>query len=372
MQVAPADARQELREGTAAKFEARVADADQQGADLRYQWLLDGSATASGPVWEFTPAAADAGRRHEVKVVATAGTRRLEHAWEVDVIAVNRAPSIVSARPAEATVTLDQGDAVRLSVETSDPDLERGDRLAFVWRRNGATVRDVGGPSYELRDPRDGEEVSVAVADAEGLSGGTHSWRLALRPPPPPPNRPPRIVSRVPADGRLSLAEGDATAFSIRAEDPDRGEPLQLVWYLDGAEVARGETWRFTAPATRAARSRHRVEAEVSDPAGLSAPRAAWDVEVTGRPPRFTRSEPSAKRPLRASAGARLGPAPRAGGVDRRARPAQRSDLLDHRGGAAADRARTERCGRAAPGGRARAAGRRPDGGGRPSLARPV
>lgn len=103
--------------------------------------------------------------------------------------------------------------------------------------------------------------------------------------PEPMRNRAPRIVSRRPAArDRVRVAEGQSVELSVRATDRNPDDRLTYVWLVDGRrqKTSGGPRWRFVAPYGEAGAT-HTVEVEVSDRAGLKAPRASWTLDVLPR-----------------------------------------------------------------------------------------
>ena len=80
----------------------------------------------------------------------------------------------------------------------------------------------------------------------------------------------------------LRVTEGAALDFGVRAASEKRDARLAYAWFVDGRRVGRRERWRFLAPPAATATA-HTVEVQVSDGAGLKAPRVSWTVGVTPR-----------------------------------------------------------------------------------------
>ncbi len=286
----PAGETATVKEGQRLRFEAAVAQPDAQ-PDLQLRWSLDGEEVGRGPSWEWAPGFDDGGRTRTVQVVATSQGRQLEQSWPVKVVNVDRPPVIASAAPDAGTVTVEAGAAQTFALKASDPDAD--DRLTYTWERNGKRVASGAQPELTLRDASDGDQVSVSVTDQDGASAGTRSWKLAVKSPVPAEPQPPRIVAQTPAaKGRLAVEEGRSIDFGLKVTDPDPKQKLAYAWFVDGRPVGTGKTLRFEAPSLDQAKVAQRIEAEVSDAAGLKSGRVGWDVDVLWSPPEISRIEP--------------------------------------------------------------------------------
>ncbi|HOX07162.1 MAG TPA: Ig-like domain-containing protein [Planctomycetota bacterium] len=174
-----------------------------------------GTLTGTAPNVTYVPAADYSGadsftfRASDGKATSNVAT------VTVTVTPVNDPPLIDSAMPAEATLTINVGDAVTFEVYASDPD---GNALSYAWTRAGAaaggnsasytftgTAADVGGT----------RTVAVTVADGKGGTA-VWSWQVAVLP-----------VNRAPvaANQAVSTNEDTARAIVLSATDAD-GNPL--------------------------------------------------------------------------------------------------------------------------------------------------
>jgi len=101
--------------------------------------------------------------------------------------------------------------------------------------------------------------------------------------PEPVPHVAPRIVSHSPRRrDALRVTEGTALDFDVRASAEDPDAALAYAWFVDGRRVGRQRRFRFVTPPAATATT-HAVEVEVSDDAGLKAPRLSWTVDVAPR-----------------------------------------------------------------------------------------
>src|SRR5438445_22618 len=81
----------------------------------------------------------------------------------------------------------------------------------------------------------------------------------------------PRIVGRWPRQrDAISVTEGAAVEFGVRAADQDPDGGITYEWLMDGRSVGRRPTWRFVAPPAATATT-HTVAVRVSSTAGRTA-----------------------------------------------------------------------------------------------------
>src|SRR5207249_1695241 len=135
------------------------------------------------------------------------------------------------------------------------------------------------GPADDEEPPAAPAAVPDRIASAQAAAGAGDAIEK------PRPARPaaPRIVSRWPRQrDAISVTEGAAVEFGVRAADQDPDGGLAYAWFMDGRSVGRRPTWRFVAPPAATATT-HTVAVRVSSTAGWTAPRVWWTVGVTPR-----------------------------------------------------------------------------------------
>ena len=215
---------------------------------------------------------------------ATASRRRLPIASVMLIGAVGlaaswpilRAPTVVPAAPDAASRPVDPPAASALPSATAilepAPEPASPGPVALVADEEApapaapATVPDPVAPPQEAGQTDAAARETPAVAEPE-----------------PVPHVAPRIVSRWPRRrDALRVTEGAALDFGVRAASEKRDARLAYAWFVDGRRVGRRERWRFLAPPAATATA-HTVEVQVSDGAGLKAPRVSWTVGVTPR-----------------------------------------------------------------------------------------
>ena len=123
----------------------------------------------------------------------------------------------------------------------------------------------------------------VAPAEEASQPNAPAGETVASTKPEPVPHVAPRIVSHSPRRrDALRVTEGTALDFNVRASAEDPDAALAYVWFVDGRRVGRQRRFRFVTPPAATATT-HAVGVEVSDDAGLKAPRLSWTVDVAPR-----------------------------------------------------------------------------------------
>jgi hypothetical protein len=113
-------------------------------------------------------------------------------------------------------------------------------------------------------------------------------------PPILPVNRAPQIVTVAPQSQSVRLAAGATQQFTVSLTDPDTGQSIEALWFLDGKKVAQGPEWTF-APPPGASAGEHSLTMTATDAEG-AAVEQRWVVTVTRDvppPPRITRTQPA-------------------------------------------------------------------------------
>src|SRR2546428_672577 len=150
-----------------------------------------------------------------------------------------------------------------------------GSRGAPVRRLREGGPRAPPGPAAAPAGAAPAEEASRPNAPAGETAASTK--------PEPVPHVAPRIVSHSPRRrDALRVTEGTALDFDVRASAEDPDAALAYVWFVDGRRVGRQRRFRFVTPPAATATT-HAVGVEVSDDAGLKAPRLSWTVDVAPR-----------------------------------------------------------------------------------------
>src|SRR5262245_2898159 len=108
-----------------------------------------------------------------------------------------------------------------------------------------------------------------------------------------PTLEPPRIVARKPSGRTVTAPEGGGVEVSAQVDRAAAERGTRYRWLVDGDEVGNRPAWRFVAPPVQAARTQFRVEAQVTDVDGRTAPPTAWTVDVVWTTPALTKPVPA-------------------------------------------------------------------------------
>src|SRR5437016_5483477 len=211
--------------------------------------------------------------------VPAASRRRLSIAGVIVIAAVGLAASWPILRSITVVPAAPEGasDAASRPVEQPGPATEAA---ALPRPEPVAPVADEEAPA-----PPAPAAVLDRVAPAEEASqpNAPAGETVASTKPEPVPHVAPRIVSHSPRRrDALRVTEGTALDFAVRASAEDPDAALAYVWFVDGRRVGRQRRFRFVTPPAATATT-HAVGVEVSDDAGLKAPRLSWTVDVAPR-----------------------------------------------------------------------------------------
>ena len=192
-------------------------------------------------------------------------------------------PAADDSRP----LVLPEGQVQLFTVEVSNP---RSKALQFVWLVDGEEKGSGSSWTYQPQFNEGGQKktVSVRIADYRQQTV-EHHWDVLIQ----EVNRPLQIVNASPQKQSVEVQKGTEQSFAVAMEDPDAGEQIEAVWFLDEEQVAQGANWTFT-PLLTTSEGYHSVKAIGVDSAGARAERL-WTVTVLPgipEPPRIVRTQP--------------------------------------------------------------------------------
>jgi hypothetical protein len=171
-----------------------------------------------------------------------------------------------------------EGQQLALAVEATSA---QPGPLQYVWLLDGQErargPRWTYQPEFDEGGPRR-KQMTVQVTD-QANQRVEQSWQVRVQ----DVNRPPTVTVAFPEEKILEMKTTDTPRFAVQAVDPDTGDQLAYVWFLDGQEVGHGQSWDLI-PSTTAAPSPHRVRVAVSDKAGMRV-EEEWTVAVANAPP---------------------------------------------------------------------------------------
>lgn len=120
-----------------ALYQYAVAAADEESDTLAYSLVTapTGMSIDSLGVVSWTPALADTGQHTVSLLVADAGGQTAAQSYQLQVVAVNDPPVILSRTPADTLVLVDPGQSVSFELSSED---EEGDLLTLQWLVDGS------------------------------------------------------------------------------------------------------------------------------------------------------------------------------------------------------------------------------------------
>ncbi len=152
-----------------------------------------------------------------------------------------------------------------------------GDGASYLWTMDGRRVDGARTWQY-VPTPSDIGEHRVALTVADAGAAVRQWWTVRVGPP-----RPPRLVRDLPATATVTVPFDGTAELGVVARAAVPGEPLHVVWTIDGEPAGEGPTLRLRG--TRAGTLRAR--ALVTGGFGAAVARE-WQVEVAAAPPPTT------------------------------------------------------------------------------------
>ncbi len=207
---------------------------DEDGDALTYSWFINGTLAGTGSTYAFVTNYNSAGT-YTVQCTVSDGNLNASTQWSVNVLNVNRPPTIISRIPSYTYPTMYEGDMMTLSVTATDPD---GDSIIYSWFLDGVLF-DTGNSSISYCpdfESAGGHTIVCYVSDGT-LQTSTY-WSLTVY----NMNGPP-VLYPIPSTNPTMYA-GTNLTFSSGAVDPD-GDALNYTWRVDGVIVAYSTTFDY-------------------------------------------------------------------------------------------------------------------------------
>jgi hypothetical protein len=219
---------------------------DPDGDTLTYSWAQEpaspagtfSSTSAPNPTWTAPQVAANTTFRLTL-TVSDGKASPVTGSVTITVLPpapANRPPTLTQGPQASAT-TVDEQQAISLSVTASDPD---NDTLTYSWTQEPASPAgtfnssSIANPSWTTPDVSANGTYTLRVTVTDGRGGsaqGTVSINVRKV------NRAPTVAASI--TGPTTLLAGDTGTFSITASDPD-GDPLTYSWEQPAPELKPG------------------------------------------------------------------------------------------------------------------------------------
>ncbi len=268
-------------------FTVYASDPDEEA--LSYTWYVNSQYVSSGDsIYELEYDFTSAGY-HDITVNVGDGLETVTHTWYLQIINVNRPPTLRSHEPEqEVSVNETSYGRLYLSVNVYDPD---GDYLNYQWYQNEQIQYSYRSSTYTFSYDHDsaGEYVvRVAVSDSEHTVG--FAWLIEVL----DVNVPPSISSAYPYRSLYyNEQENGSIDMSVSASDPE-GQPLIYQWFVDDIKMPGANETQFTFRYGFDSAGTHYVNVTVSD--GLDEAMYTWTVYIydINRPPIVRSASPEA------------------------------------------------------------------------------
>jgi len=214
---------------------------------LTVQWFLDNITQNSAKNQDtfYYQTDYNASGSHQVRVQVTDNLTKAERAWSIDVLNINRAPTIDGVTPPGGSVRLLEGKDAQFSIGASDPD---ADVVSIQWYRDTEPVDGATKSSFTFKAVFEGEgssdmspyTVKVVAQDKGGLKA-ERSWEIIVE----DVNRAPVPVIKDPAEASAFRQGANIRFGSAGSYDPDSVDnaTLQYAWdFGDGKTASTQDT----------------------------------------------------------------------------------------------------------------------------------
>ena len=276
-----------LKEGDQQKFAVQITNTAK--GTLRYVWRLNGKEQVSTTnEWIYKPNFEEGNATIKVVevTITDSDNQKVNQQWHGRVQNVNRAPQIQMASPPPGQVKVDAEGAQRFVIEASD--LDRDDRLAIAWFLDGQKVAEAKQWDFHASASEETHQVTVEVADAEGLKAQL-AWNIAVQ------AQAPLTLTRALPDPahRLTVDEGKSLAFAVVVQGGIKG-PLRYLWQLDGKpQRGDGGQWTYQPTYEDGGGTPKTVGVIVTDSANHRV-QQQWQIDVhdVNRPPQIQSATP--------------------------------------------------------------------------------
>jgi len=211
----------------------------QNGDDLSYSWMLDGTAVSTENTYEFTTDFSSAGEYViTVEITDTLPPETtLEFTWSVTVTDTDQLIVVNSIEPEPGLVTMLEMETLYLSIDAVDPD---GNELEYLWELDGEEVSTTNTYNFSPDYNASGEYlITLFVTDNYSDNSLEFEWNVIVEDINPNIN----IDAIEPSPGEFCISIGDSVNFFITADNP-YGE-IYYSWVLDGEEVSTVYNYLF-------------------------------------------------------------------------------------------------------------------------------
>ncbi|MBT4332350.1 MAG: PKD domain-containing protein, partial [Candidatus Cloacimonetes bacterium] len=236
-QISPAPGNLSIAENEEINF--FVDASTQNGDDLTYSWMLDGSIISTDAFYDFLTDFNSAGEyliNLEIEDEMNPVTH-LEFTWIVTVTDVDQEIVINSLEPEPGLVTMLEMEVLNMSIDAFDPD---GNDLDYLWKKDGEEVSTSSFYNFSPDYNSAGEYLIIlSVTDNFSDNSLVFEWNVIVE-----DVNPNLIIDDInPNPGEMNIALNDTINFYISVNNP-YGD-IFFSWVLDGAEVSTNYDFQF-------------------------------------------------------------------------------------------------------------------------------
>jgi len=259
----PVDATPSVEETAGGSMEFSLTGVDPDGDTLTYTWYVDSAYADSGVgrdlfTYQFD---FDSSGYHQISVSVTDGVDTITHSWTLQVINVNRPPTLVSHSPVEQEMSVNETSYgyLYLSINVFDPD---GDYLSYEWTQNEVVQYGSRSASFTFRyNHESAGDYVVRVTASDSTGSVSYAWLIEVV----DVNVPPSISSANPYYRLYYYEQENGTIdMSVSASDPE-GDVLTYKWYVDDVLMPSSNESAFTFRYGYESEGTHYVNVSVSD-----------------------------------------------------------------------------------------------------------
>jgi len=250
-----------VKEGDLIQLKTKAVDPDGDNVSYTYTKPLDENGT-----WQT--GYEDAGN-YETTVIASDGKSTSQKEFIIEIINVNRLPTIQIQEPIKAQET----ETIKLKPELNDPD---GDQVKIIFEEP-FNEQGEWQTSYEDAGVH---QIKLTAQDEQNSTTKTITIEIQEK------NRPPKIENTKPEKQTITQ-EGETTQFLAKTTDPD-GDDIKVSWKIDGITIPPPKSDKLNYYANYESAGQHKITIIVTDQNNLSI-NHTWEITTqnTNRKPKL-------------------------------------------------------------------------------------
>ena len=236
-QISPAPGNLSIIENEEINF--FVDASTQNGDELTFNWLLDGTNVSIESNYDFLTDLNSAGDYELVLEIEDDmnPVTLLQFTWNITVIDVDQEIVVNSLNPEPGLVTMLEMEVLNMSIDAFDPD---GNDLEYLWKLNGEEVSTTSFYNFSPDYNSAGEYLIILfVTDNFSDNSLVFEWNVIVE-----NVNPNLIIDEIyPSPGEINIALNDTVNFYISVSNP-YGD-IFFSWILDGDEVSTNYDFQF-------------------------------------------------------------------------------------------------------------------------------